>query len=331
METAKILSIAGSDSCGGAGVQADIKTAMSLGCHCCSVFVVLTAQNTKEIKSIIEVDENFIIEQLDSIFADITIDVVKLGVLYSKKIISLVHNYITDINKKRGKKLLVVFDPVFVSSSGCLLVENLEYVKFSLDLICPISSIITPNFYECKVIIEALNCDIDLTNVSTTELCKTVTSKLNINACLFKSCNIDKNADEENKLYAVDHLCIRKSKDPNDDGIGKTHIVHNSHNNENINQQDKFLYDVYKLKSKRTPRADIHGTGCTLSTAISCFLSKKHNLLQSCVESKKYIYNCIKYAYELGSKSPGLNHLKASQELANFSELDVITVAQDLP
>ncbi|CRH00459.1 phosphomethylpyrimidine kinase, putative [Plasmodium relictum] len=322
MEVTKILSIAGSDSCGGAGMQADIKTATSLGCHCCTVFVVLTSQNTKEVKSIIEIEENFIIEQLDSIFEDTEINVVKLGVLYSKKIISLVHNYIKNINSKRERKLLVVFDPVFVSSSGCKLAEDMDYVKFALDMICPISTIITPNFYECKLILEVLNCDIDFTNINSIELCKLFAEKLNINACLLKSCNIDKNCIEENKLYAVDHLCIRKNKNEIED-ISKKDII-------NINKKGIYIYDIYKLITKRTPDADIHGTGCTLSTAISCFLSKKYDLLYSCIESKKYICNCIKYAYNFGSKSKGLNHLKASQELLNFNDFEVIKVAQNI-
>ncbi|CAG9474867.1 phosphomethylpyrimidine kinase, putative [Plasmodium vivax] len=315
-----ILSIAGSDSCGGAGMQADIKTAMGLGCHCCTAFVVLTAQNTKEVKRIVEIEESFIVEQLDSIFADVAIDVVKLGVLYSKKVISLVHEYIINMNKKRGKKLLVVFDPVFVSSSGCLLVENLEYIKFALDLICPISCIITPNFYECKVILEALDCQMDLSKANMTELCKLVTEKLNINACLFKSCNVGENSAEENEVYAVDHLCIRR--------VGSTPGGEAA-------QMDAggvtYLYDVYKLRSKRKPGLDIHGTGCTLSTAIACYLAKEHNILQSCIESKKYIYNCIRYAYPFGGKSLGLNHLRASQELPTFTDLDVIPIVQGSP
>ncbi|GAW81352.1 phosphomethylpyrimidine kinase [Plasmodium gonderi] len=316
-----ILSIAGSDSCGGAGIQADIKTAMGLGCHCCTVFVVLTAQNTMEVKRIIEVEENFIVDQLDSVFADIPIDVVKLGVLYSKKIISLVHKYLVDMNKKREKKLLVVFDPVFVSSSGCLLAENLEYIKFAIDLICPISCIITPNFHECKVILEALDCQVNLENVNIVHLGKLVTSKLNINACLFKSCNIGENSQEENKVYAVDHLCIRRVKKAD-----KCEKVPNVQTLEGEN----YLYDIYKLRSKRKPELDIHGTGCTLSTAISCYLSKKYDILQSCIESKKYICNCIRYAYEFGHRSQGLNHLKASQELPHFKDIDVIPIVQDL-
>ncbi|KJP87535.1 phosphomethylpyrimidine kinase [Plasmodium fragile] len=323
-----ILSIAGSDSCGGAGMQADIKTAMGLGCHCCTAFVVLTAQNTKEVKRIVKIEESFIVEQLDSIFADVTIDVVKLGVLYSKKIISLVREYIIDMNKKRGKKLLVVFDPVFVSSSGCLLVENLEYIKCALDLICPISCIITPNFYECKVILEALNCQIDLSKVNITELCKLMTDKLDISACLFKSCNVGENCAEENEVYAVDHLCIRR--------VGYTpegEVLQRDAGELGLSQPGgvTYLYDVYKLRSKRKPGLDIHGTGCTLSTAIACYLAKKHNILQSCIEAKKYIYNCIRYAYQFGSKSPGLNHLKASQELPTFTDLDVIPIVQDSP
>ncbi|ANQ08776.1 Phosphomethylpyrimidine kinase [Plasmodium coatneyi] len=323
-----ILSIAGSDSCGGAGIQADIKTAMGLGCHCCTALVVLTAQNTKEVKRIVEIEESFIVEQLDSIFTDVPIDVVKLGVLYSKKIISLVCEYIVDVNKKRGKKLLVVFDPVFVSSSGCLLVENLEYIKFALNLICPISCIITPNFYECKVILEALDCRVDLSKANMTELCKLVTDKLDINACLFKSCNVGEISTEENEVYAVDHLCIRK--------VGSTLAGEVVQRDAGLLEQSPpggvtYLYDVYKLRSKRKPGLDVHGTGCTLSTAIACYLAKKHNILQSCIESKKYIYNCIRYAYPLGSKSPGLNHLKASQELPTFTDLDVIPIVQDSP
>ncbi|VWU49322.1 phosphomethylpyrimidine kinase, putative [Hepatocystis sp. ex Piliocolobus tephrosceles] len=335
-----VLSIAGSDSCGGAGIQADLKTAMGLSCHCCTVIVVVTAQNTKEIKKIIELEENFIIDQLDSVFEDIQINVVKLGVLYSRKIANLICTYLKNINKKSEKKLSIVFDPVFVASVGSSLIQNVQDIKYMLKIICPISLIITPNFSECKTILKTLDIstDTDIINTSIVNLCKTITEKLNITACLLKNIDINQlnghttpiNIHEQTKKhYAIDYLCLRKCKTTLKEDINKQTLIKNdplNNSNSNLEENTFFLYDVYELKTIRLPQTDIHGTGCTISTAISCFLSKKYDILQSCIESKKYIYNCIKHAYELGSNSFGLNHLTASQEQNKVNKKDDIQV-----
>ncbi|WZY01749.1 bifunctional hydroxymethylpyrimidine kinase/phosphomethylpyrimidine kinase [Bacillus sp. FSL W7-1360] len=143
----KVLTIAGSDSGGGAGIQADIKTCQALGVYSASVITALTAQNTREITAVAPVERAMIRAQLDAVFNDIHIDVVKTGMLANKGTIQLV------VNRLRAYEVEnLVVDPVITSTSGTVLLteEGLDCLRTEL---LPLASVLTPNIDEAALLL----------------------------------------------------------------------------------------------------------------------------------------------------------------------------------
>jgi hydroxymethylpyrimidine/phosphomethylpyrimidine kinase len=142
----RLLTIAGSDSGGGAGIQADLKTFAALGCYGMSVITALTAQNTVAVKAIHEVPANFVAGQIDAVLDDIGVDAVKIGMLHSSKIIRIV------AERLRTKGVTdVVVDPVMISKSGARLLQN-DAIKTLRKTLLPIATIVTPNIPEASLI-----------------------------------------------------------------------------------------------------------------------------------------------------------------------------------
>ena len=141
-----ILVIAGSDSCGGAGIQADIKTITGLGAHALTAITALTAQNSFGITAIHKVPARFISKQLEAIMDDLIPDAVKIGMLYSKTAVMEVARLI----KKHGLSN-VVLDPVLSASTGRHLLES-EALSLLKEVLIPITSVVTPNLYEAEIL-----------------------------------------------------------------------------------------------------------------------------------------------------------------------------------
>lgn len=139
----KALSIAGSDSSGGAGIQADLKTFSALGLYGATVISTLTAQNTKTVTNIFVVPEAFFKDQLVSTLEDIQPDVIKIGVLFDKSIMNIVKKTL------RKFKSPIIVDPVLVSGTGAKLMDDSSFSIFK-DEIIPLASVLTPNRYEAQ-------------------------------------------------------------------------------------------------------------------------------------------------------------------------------------
>lgn len=144
MKTA--LTIAGSDSSGGAGIQADIKTMTANGVYAMSAITALTAQNTIGVKSIMEVTPEFLEEQLDCIFTDIYPDAIKTGMVSSKILIEMIGKKIREY--RAGN---IVIDPVMVSTSGAKLISDNAIETMKKELF-PMATVITPNIPETEVL-----------------------------------------------------------------------------------------------------------------------------------------------------------------------------------
>ena len=144
MKTA--LTIAGSDSSGGAGIQADIKTMTANGVYAMSAITALTAQNTLGVKSIMEVTPEFLEEQLDCIFTDIYPDAIKTGMVSSKILIEMIGKKIREY--RAGN---IVIDPVMVSTSGAKLISDNAIETMKKELF-PMATVITPNIPEAEVL-----------------------------------------------------------------------------------------------------------------------------------------------------------------------------------
>lgn len=140
------LTIAGSDSSGGAGIQADIKTMTANGVYAMSVVTALTAQNTTGVTDILESTPKFLEEQLDAVFTDITPDAVKIGMVSSAELI----NVIADKLRQYGAKHVVV-DPVMVATSGAKLLRD-DAIDALTSRLLPLAEVLTPNIPEAEIL-----------------------------------------------------------------------------------------------------------------------------------------------------------------------------------
>ena len=140
------LTIAGSDSGGGAGIQADIKTMTMNGVYAMSAVTALTAQNTTGVKSIREVDEEFLRDQLDCVFTDIYPDAVKTGMIPSAPLIKVTAQALKDYGAGN-----IVVDPVMVATSGATLMKDSALIAMKEQLI-PLATVITPNIPEAEAL-----------------------------------------------------------------------------------------------------------------------------------------------------------------------------------
>lgn len=144
MKTA--LTIAGSDSSGGAGIQADIKTMISNGVYAMSAVTALTAQNTTGVTAIMEVTPEFLAEELDNIFTDIYPDAVKIGMVSSG---ALLHVIAEKLQEYKARNIVV--DPVMIATSGARLISE-EAVEVLKNSLLPMAALVTPNIPEAEVL-----------------------------------------------------------------------------------------------------------------------------------------------------------------------------------
>ncbi|NLW42697.1 MAG: bifunctional hydroxymethylpyrimidine kinase/phosphomethylpyrimidine kinase [Tissierellia bacterium] len=140
------LTIAGSDSSGGAGIQADLKTMTSLGVYGMSVITALTAQNTMGVTDIMEVTPEFLAAQLDSIFRDIYPDAIKIGMVSSKDIIKVISQKLKEYDAYN-----IVVDPVMVATSGSKLLKD-EAIEYLEKELFPLADLLTPNIPEGEIL-----------------------------------------------------------------------------------------------------------------------------------------------------------------------------------
>lgn len=139
-----VVTIAGSDSSGGAGIQADIKTISALGCYAASIITALTAQNTEGVQAIYAVPPAFVTEQIESVFTDLNVDAVKIGMLHDQAMIEVIANAL-----EKFKPPFVVIDPVMISKNGSVLL-NFEAIQYLKSKLFPLASLITPNLFEVE-------------------------------------------------------------------------------------------------------------------------------------------------------------------------------------
>jgi hydroxymethylpyrimidine/phosphomethylpyrimidine kinase len=142
----RCLTIAGSDSGGGAGVQADLKAFAAAGCHGMSAIVVLTAQNTVGVSAVHEVPPAFVLAQLESVFDDLGVDAAKTGMLLSASVIETVAGYLEQ------HPVPLVVDPVLIASSGARLLEE-DAVETLVGRLFPLATVVTPNLAEAEVLV----------------------------------------------------------------------------------------------------------------------------------------------------------------------------------
>ncbi|MDQ2968963.1 MAG: bifunctional hydroxymethylpyrimidine kinase/phosphomethylpyrimidine kinase [Actinomycetota bacterium] len=139
------MTIAGSDSGGGAGIQADLKAFAAAGCYGASAIVALTAQNTTGVTAVHELPPEFVRAQLDAVYEDIGIDAAKTGMLFSRAVIETVSDFLDD------RSIPLVVDPVMIASSGATLLRS-DAVETLVSRLFPLATVVTPNIHEAEAL-----------------------------------------------------------------------------------------------------------------------------------------------------------------------------------
>jgi hydroxymethylpyrimidine/phosphomethylpyrimidine kinase len=145
MTVPRVLTIATSDSGGGAGIQADLKAFAAVGCHGASALVALTAQNTVSVTEVHTLPAEFVRAQLDAVFDDIGVDAAKTGMLFSRELIETVADYLD------AHRVPLVVDPVMIASSGAKLLQD-DAVETLVARLFPVATVVTPNLEEAKAL-----------------------------------------------------------------------------------------------------------------------------------------------------------------------------------
>ncbi len=260
--SSKILIIAGSDPSGGAGIQADIKTATAHKVYASAAITCLTAQNTQKVLAIHNSPTEFLRQQLEAVLEDISFDVIKVGMLGSVEIIDCV----AEVLSKKAQKIPLVLDTVMVATSGDLLLKANAVEALRSELIKG-AYIVTPNIDEAKV----------LTQMDIKSLADMKIAAIKINALGAK-----------NVLIKGGHLNFSD---------GKIHSVL-------LTEENKF----YRISNKKIGTKNLHGTGCTLASAIACNLAKKMELVAAVRKANNYVYKSIVKNLQVGKGSLVLRH-----------------------
>jgi hydroxymethylpyrimidine/phosphomethylpyrimidine kinase len=257
----KILIIAGSDSSGGAGIQADIKTVTALGSYAMTAITAITIQNTTGVKSIVPIDPKEISNQIEFTSKDIKPDAIKIGMLHSTEVIKSVIRSLDLIKVKK-----IILDPVMIAKGGAKLIDDKAVKLLKNELIQKVS-LITPNISEAEI----------LTN-----------TKIKTKEDMIFAASILINLGAKNVFIKGGHL---DSKVVQDIFVNKKEIM--------------------LIKNKRITTSNTHGTGCTLSSAISTFFACGKTLKKSCELATKYVNNSIRSNLNYGKGQGPINHLSS--------------------
>ncbi|WP_392339071.1 bifunctional hydroxymethylpyrimidine kinase/phosphomethylpyrimidine kinase [Moritella marina] len=197
-----VLTIAGSDSGGGAGIQADIKAISATGSYACSAITAITAQNTQGVSAIFPIPLEHINNQLDAVFSDLNIVAVKVGMLADSEIIKVVAAKI-----KQYKPTFLVVDPVMVATSGDLLLQESAINTLKSELL-PLADLITPNLPEGAALTGAAlpTCEDDMGAMIS------ALRQLNVKAVLLKGGHLEQDENSNDLLIFQDHFELLTAK-----------------------------------------------------------------------------------------------------------------------
>ena len=257
----KILIIAGSDSSGGAGIQADIKTVTALGSYAMTAITAVTIQNTTGVNSIVSIDPKEISNQIEFTSEDIKPDAIKIGMLHSSNVIKSVIRSLDIIKVKK-----IILDPVMVAKGGAKLIDD-EAVELLKNKLLKKVSLITPNIPEAEILTGT-----KIKNKKDMIFAASILIELGAKNVFIKGGHLDSKMIED--------IFVNKN-------------------------------EIMIIKNRRITTSNTHGTGCTLSSAISTFFSCGKTLKKSCDLATKYVNNSIRLNLNYGKGHGPINHLSS--------------------
>ena len=276
----KVLSIAGSDSSGGAGIQADLKTFSALGVYGATAITAITAQNTQGVNSQFALEPQMVYDQIAAVMDDIEPSVVKIGMLSNTAIVEAVAKALHDYRPS-----FIILDPVIVSSTGhrLLSIEAQETIK---EKLIPIADLLTPNIPEMKALTDSSLSSLEEKKEAAQQL-----FNLGAKAILLKG------GHEEGEVKK-DYLFFNglKAKDKSLKSASESVSV----------------YASETVVTKNT-----HGTGCTLSSAIAAFIARGLSLEDAISEAKNYVTEAIRAGADIniGKGIGPVNHFFNPQKM----------------
>ncbi len=273
-----VLTIAGSDSSGGAGIQADLKTIVAHQLFGESVITALTAQNTTGVADVLDVDPAFVGAQIDAVFEDIRPDAVKVGMVSSPAIVRA----IADGLRRHGASNIVV-DPVMVATSGSALIADAAVDALVAELF-PLAEVVTPNIPEAEVLAGmAISCAADV---------------------------------EQAARLIADRIVAARQTAPDfvdSDAPVPAIMIKGGHGVGEPDAADDYLRldhgEHVWLRGPRIETHNTHGTGCSLSSAIACNLAQGFAVDVAVREAKAYVAGALADGLDLGRGSGPLNHM----------------------
>ncbi|MBO1924625.1 bifunctional hydroxymethylpyrimidine kinase/phosphomethylpyrimidine kinase [Thiomicrorhabdus sp. 6S3-12] len=278
MSLPTVLTIAGSDPSGGAGIQADCKSIHALGGYALSVATALTAQNSQGVQGVYPVSADAFKAQLDSLLADYQIDAVKIGMLAEASKIETVSELLENLS------VPVVLDPVLVSSSGTVLLQQ-KAIQNLTEKLLPQVTLVTPNLPEAQLLLKQAGFNDSLQ--------KALQDNETIPARAFAEMGIQNlllKGGHQTGSMACDALFEKLQSEP----------------------------QIHSFCKPRLQVQHSHGTGCTLSSAIATFLARGETLPNAVQKSKQYLHQTLAYAGQAqphyrsslqeSERKGGLNH-----------------------
>ncbi len=250
-----VLTIAGSDSSGGAGIQADLKTFEAFGVFGCSAITVLTAQNTTGVQAIHPLESDFIVAQIQSVLNDFEVSAIKIGMLYDASIIHAVASAIEGLN------IPIVLDPVCVSKAGSVLLKS-DAID-ALRALCDHVTISTPNLHEAYQLYGYI-------------------------------------MEEDTPPFLPSKPVLIKNHTIEDQSTDILFISSRRHH----------------FSSKRLETNNLHGTGCSYSSAIAANLALGYSLEESIERSKRFITEALIAAPSIGHGPGPINHKAGGEHVA---------------
>lgn len=344
----RILTIAGSDSGGGAGIQADIKTISAHKMFAMSAITALTAQNSRGVFGVLDVSPDFVEAQLDAIFSDIFPDAVKIGMISNEGVAEAIAKSLS----KHGAKN-VVLDPVMVATSGGVLMKQsaLHALKYKL---APAAEIITPNVREAEVLAEMKILSLadmraaavkisqffggailikggDLACAS--EACGATEAARNFkafgremgeNGALKNSAGLTERANFASENFTNECKILTASAEPsfeqNLSAVSLDDDFEPSGEDEDgdlTNLAVDILYEngkFYEFSVPKIATRNTHGTGCTLSSAIACALAAGLSLPAAVAHAKGFVRRALGWGEQIGHGCGAIDHYFTVQD-----------------
>ena len=307
MKIPTVLSIAGSDPSGGAGIQGDIKTIFAEGCYGMGVVTGLTVQNTLGVSDVMPVPADFLYRQIDEILCDIRPDAIKIGMIVSAEQIDVV----VKLNERHGLENIIV-DPVIAPTSGVEFAGD-KVLKALIEKLFPLSTLVTPNLPEAKRICEIIECqNLQLEDDAQKQYQAQAQSK-DISRIKIQYQSKPQSQSEIHgkaaNLSAPELACfIGQScgcnvliKGGHAEGSSATDYLWTASDENIMGCTAEFIGDSVETTSS-------HGTGCALSSSIAANMAKGLTLEAAIDRGKEYVTAALKRDMHIGTGNGSINH-----------------------